>query len=275
MNHDLNHKSNRERLVSPFDNLKHSKSTLSKAFTALSKLSFASQILDNNQPILTKQFAEQLSKSEKIFSANNFMGHETNPVSMYLDGQIPIMISAPHAVSQWRNGKIKPSEAYTGPLAIALNKSLNCPAFIKSKFDGTDPNSSSGIEYRQNLLSKVLEKKIEFMIDIHCMNPSRPDEIIIGTNNLQNLKNNKSFISIFKTIMSKHGFDNVLVDKEFTASSQYNVSRFISTKANIPCLQIEINSRIINAETNPERLYKMFLALSEFLKTVEKAVSIK
>ena len=47
-----------------------------------------------------------------------------------LDGDIPIMVSAAHAVEQTRLGRTKYSEPDAGVLALALHDEIGCPAII-------------------------------------------------------------------------------------------------------------------------------------------------
>ena len=60
--------------------------------------------------LVNNKFDEYKNKSNKSFE--------------YIQGKNNILISAPHSVSQCRNGKIKGKDMCTGTIAITLQKSF-------------------------------------------------------------------------------------------------------------------------------------------------------
>lgn len=50
------------------------------------------------------------------------------------------MVSVPHAVNHYRNGKIKLADRYTGGIARYLHKVTNCHLIYNCKFNNCDYN---------------------------------------------------------------------------------------------------------------------------------------
>ena len=93
-------------------------------------------------------------------------------------GKIPILLSAPHAVKQYRESQVKPSDYLTGALAIYLAEKCNCSYFVRVFNDKDDPNFPLGEtlleienEYLKNIKRFIQEYNQFLMIDIHgCVN---------------------------------------------------------------------------------------------------------
>lgn len=93
-------------------------------------------------------------------------------------GKIPILLSAPHAVKQYRESQVKPSDYLTGALAIYLAQKCDCSYFVRIFNDHDDPNFPLGEtlveienDYLKNLKKFIQEYNQFLMIDIHgCVN---------------------------------------------------------------------------------------------------------
>ena len=93
-------------------------------------------------------------------------------------GKIPILLSAPHAVKQYRESQVKSSDYLTGALAIYLAEKCNCSYFVRVFNDKDDPNFPLGEtlleienEYLKNIKRFIQEYNQFLMIDIHgCVN---------------------------------------------------------------------------------------------------------
>ena len=116
------------------------------------------------------------------FLINNKNGLKIdNKNYMFKNGKIPILLSAPHAVKQYRESQVKPSDYLTGALAIYLAEKCDCSYFVRIFNDKDDPNFPLGItlpeienNYLRNL-KKFIQKYNQFLtIDIHgCVNSKK------------------------------------------------------------------------------------------------------
>ncbi len=98
-------------------------------------------------------------------------------------GKIPILLSAPHAVKQYRESQVKPSDYLTGALAIYLAEKCNCSYFVRVFNDNDDPNYPLGTtllkienNYLKALKNFIKEYNQFLMVDIHgCVNSKNCD----------------------------------------------------------------------------------------------------
>lgn len=98
-------------------------------------------------------------------------------------GKIPILLSAPHAVKQYRESQVKPSDYLTGALAIYLAEKCNCSYFVRVFNDNDDPNYPLGTtllkienNYLKALKNFIQEYNQFLMVDIHgCINSKNCD----------------------------------------------------------------------------------------------------
>lgn len=147
---------------------------------------------------------EELKEYNRIFLLNDRNGKEINGKNyIYHEGRKNIIISAPHAVKQVREGKIKKSDYLTGVLAIYLARKTNCSYFVRVSNANDDPNYPIGITKTQvenlylNELLKILEEKSHLLlIDLHgCTNDKKYD-CNIWSDNFSSC--NSDIINIFK-----------------------------------------------------------------------------
>ena len=74
------------------------------------------------------------------FSVNSYRGlPDALPFSV-IEGELPAIISAPHAVSQLREGRVKPSDDFTGAMALTVAELSGASAIVASRYDDCDPN---------------------------------------------------------------------------------------------------------------------------------------
>lgn len=118
------------------------------------------------------------------FLANNKNGLKIDDKNyIFKVGKIPILLSAPHAVKQYRESQVKPSDYLTGALAIYLAEKCNCYYFVRIFNDNDDPNFPLGTtlseienEYLIALKKFIQEYNQFLMIDIHgCVNSKKYD----------------------------------------------------------------------------------------------------
>ena len=161
-----------------------------------------------------------------------------------LGGTKKIMFSAPHAVEQTRDGKIKYAEKETALIAMLLNKE-GYPCIIKTENIGDDANFDLECDYKDDLVEYIKDNKIQGLIDLHQMSPKREQMICLGTGgeDCLNLLGSHNREARFFEHFSEY-FENVSVNDPFAARGEGTISRYISKNCNIPCVQVEMNSKL-------------------------------
>ena len=174
----------------------------------------------------------------------------------YIEGQIPIVISAPHGAKHYRRmegeGYWKKEDAYTSSLAIMLGQLTRAHVIYAKYKAGEDPNNDTRSTYKDFLKTVVKEHGIKFVIDLHGACGSQPFKIDVGT--LSDTPGESS-CPTFRPIIRKafQGFEDRVFNKHFAASSCGTITSFVRNDLGIEAAQFEINARyrIVESRSNP------------------------
>lgn len=190
---------------------------------------------------------EYIKKQEEQFISNNYFGNSKNDYE-YISGNIPILISAPHTVKQWRNEKYKSADIYTGALAKALHESTGAHVIYKASINGDENYTTNETEYRKKIKKIVAKNDIKIIIDLHGMASSRDSDIDIGTGNSSNI-NLLGQDYILSLVEGSLGNNNYTVNKYFSGGKPYTMSTYCSSKLGVPTLQLEINRKYRSSDS--------------------------
>lgn len=197
------------------------------------------------------------------FLVNNKNGLKVNNKNyIFKIGKIPILLSAPHAVKQYRESQVKPSDYLTGALAIYLAEKCNCSYFVRNFNEKDDPNFPLGITLTQieNNYLKTLKEMIKvykqfLVIDLHgCINSKKYDCSLWHHNTCD-----PYIVKMFKTNLKDH---HLSVDD----GSEYlggQVTRQASLMTN--AFQLEVKRRIRTLEEDND-------LLQSFIDSMEKSI---
>ena len=180
-------------------------------------------------------------------------------------GEGRVMLSAPHAAEQTRNGRKKYGEFITGVIVNLLHDELNIPIICKEKNCGDDANRDEKCRYKRKLQKFVVKNGIRYLIDLHQMNPERDEWVDIGTGEGRNVEAFPGMPQLAVQAFEESGLENVFIDKPFSASHPYTVSAYISRECGIPCLQIELNTRILSKRYKECRFEDVMSALKRLI----------
>ena len=94
-----------------------------------------------------------------------------------------MVVSAPHAVSQLREGRVKPSDDFTGAMALVVAELSGASAIVASRYDACDSNRDSfeSCAYKQALAEMVREFGAVAVLDLHGVPAAALDAIEIGS----------------------------------------------------------------------------------------------
>ena len=186
-----------------------------------------------------------------------------------IDGKGKVLISAPHCVSQTRNGKIKFSEPHTGVLAKMLHDALGCPIICKLANLGDDANYDEVSDYKDALLDYIVQNDIKFVIDLHQLAPSREVLLNIGTGGYTNLSDEK-IVLLLKQKFESYNIRQISIDTPFTGGYPHTVSAFVAREGKIQSVQLEINSRLVIDEFEEFAFKNILDALIDITNELEK-----
>ncbi|MGP1404313.1 MAG: hypothetical protein ACTTKY_09175 [Catonella sp.] len=184
------------------------------------------------------------------------------------DGIYKVLLSAPHSVSQLRNGKIKAPESRTGTIIILLRERLGTPIIYKTRNENNDANFDEKSNYRDELIDFLKNKKIGCVLDFHISAPSRPYSVEVGTGYGENICGRKDLQEIITEGLKKT-YNEITVDSIFPASNPNTVSASVGNKAKIPAFQIEINWNVIS---DYDKMLKFVDCFEEIIKKLEENI---
>lgn len=244
--------------------------------------------------IIDKSIIDKIIKYEKKFSCRKYNGRGNKEFKIK-EGNIPVMISAPHSINQFREGQLKYADMYTGGIALLLHEITGCHVIFSSKYKGKDPNydpNPNGENLYQTALKNYLDNhKISVLIDLHGASSKRDYSIEIGTAPVRDENgdvigdpdpslNGKSFIYdlirytfefVFKDVAQPTEKKQIWKNQVFDAGSQNTVTKYISSSTKVACAQLEINGIYRNPENIDEfsRLIEGLIYLINILGKID------
>ena len=202
---------------------------------------------------------KELKNLNYRFLANNRNGIRIEKKNYIFERlEIPIILSAPHAVKQCRESQIKASDYLTGPLAIYLAKKCNCSYFVRVFNDNDDPNFPLGKtlldienEYLIDLKKYIQEFNQFLVIDVHGCTDTKKCDCSIWSDCYKT-----SDVNIIKIFESNFNYCGLSVDN----GSEYlggQVTRQSSLITN--AFQLEVKRRIRTLKLDNYYLLKSFI----------------
>ena len=237
------------------------------------------RIIEKSENRLVKKIREY----EKQFSRNQYHGAR-KPGQTIVPGTIPVMVSAPHAVSQLREGQVKKADKYTGTLALLLHELTGCH-IIYATGTGVDPNYESfeGNSYQATLIEYVKQNRIPVLIDLHGASAERPFAIELGTAPEQdgNKETNPSlkghdFIGKLLQYAFEYVFGglagapaDIWTNRLFDAGGQNTVTKSVSSRSDTAAIQVEINGKFRDPD-NPSYILSLLEGLRIAIEILAK-----
>ena len=247
-------------LVSAFSKKKYIMNAYEEAISNKYRFfSFGDAMFINNVPAkkrkLYKNTLKEFKKLKPVLKKENFKIYK---------GTTNIMLSAPHAFKQEREGSIKKNEYNTGKLCKLMHVFTGCHIIFTYKNLEIDHNYNE-TEYKKELSKYIKENNIKYLIDVHGLETNEKYNLIIGTNKYKNLNDDKkllnNIIKIFKNNLSK----KIESDKKYKASEK-TISYYINKNNNIKTMQFEISKKYRKFKKRPLCFNKL---VNSMIKTIE------
>ena len=197
-------------------------------------------------------FFDRLIQCEKTrFTANEYRGRADAPPFTIVEGSIPVLVSAPHAVTHFREGRVKASEDFTGPIALELARATGAHAIVATRFDGADPNADpfEASAYKQALAEQVGRFGIELVLDIHGMVTASPAIIAVGTGDGANISRWPELGGLVMEIVEsrlapfaeRYG-KQIVFDGRYAARDENTVAATTARLCGVAALQVELST---------------------------------
>lgn len=209
---------------------------------------------------MTSMNFTDIEELEQEFQSGNL------PPLLVLSGRIPVLVSAPHAVTHWRDGREKNADLYTGALALWLHEQTGCAVLAAgrpSQADGNhDPAAVS--PYKQELARILRENPVKVVLDLHGAKASQPFDVELGTG--PGWEGKSALVQEARLCFLAQGFHpkKIWSDRLFSAAKTETVTRFCIQDLKVPALQLEIN-RKYRDPGKPENLEMLMAALKDLV----------
>ena len=228
-----------------------------------------------------------LKRTEKKISSHRYYGRGNKQFNI-LEGTIPVIISAPHAVNQFRKGELKFADKLTGSFALALHELTGCHVIYSAKYfecdPNYDPNPNGENKYQEALKDYIVKNDIKVLLDIHGASKTREYSIEMGTAPIKDefgniigesdpsIHGNKFIIDLIKysfefVLKNSNSIKPVSKNVVFNAGEQNTVTKYISENTSCNCVQLEINGAYRDFD-NREDLLKFFSGLKMIVDTL-------
>ena len=209
-------------------------------------------------------FLNRLQELETAVSYTTLAPNGEQPFT-YQPGDLPILISAPHATAHLRRQRIKGEEEFTGALAQFLAEKTGAHALYTHYRSLDDPNWDRHSPYKQHLREIVKKNDIRFVVDLHGMSNKYKIGLALGTMNGRSCPAHESLIletvqkqfqstsqTAAKRFVELRWDHFVLNHSRFTGGlANYTITRFASQQLGVPALQIELCASARVVERRP------------------------
>lgn len=205
---------------------------------------------------------------------------EADPYYGYVQGTIPILISAPHGAKHYRTKehRWKEEDAYTSSLAVELGRLTGAHVLFLKNRAPEDPNNDAGTRYKEFLKKVVEERRIKFVLDLHGAARMQPFKIDVGILKPGEAISCPTYKPIIHSVF--RGFQPEMFNRRFTANGSGTITCFARRTLGIEAAQVEINARyrIVESKSTGYRADgKEVLGLVEMLRTmileIDRAIS--
>jgi hypothetical protein len=161
-----------------------------------------------------------------------------------IEGTSSVLVSAPHATAQMREGKMKFADSGTGALAVMLHALAKTSVIYTTRMSPSDPNFYDDNAYKARLREMIASRRPKLVLDLHASHWYRPYDIDFGTMNGQSIVGREIWLHRLADGLGRAGFRDFSQDY-FAAVTNQTVTKFVHTMG-VPCVQMEINETWLN-----------------------------
>ena len=212
---------------------------------------------------------EEILGLEADFSNNEYFGTNVWTEEKYrvLSGNLPVLISAPHAVNQIRGDDVRDAERFTGALTRYLSNSTSSYAIFEL-FTHADPNSDEEHDYKNGIINLIEAYKIKLLIDIHSSEFKDDTDIDVVTNQRTTLCGVNDLPEKIKEIGLKY---KVKVDENNVPNRSFEneIIAVTSLVCGVPSIRLVINNKKLDILSNEECFSNICKTIEEFILTIK------
>lgn len=210
----------------------------------------------------------------KIYRYNRYFKKQHERIFNIQTGDIPVIVSAPHAVPVLKKSYQKPGESFTGALAMYFNDVLNVHSIYSLNLGRRDPNRDRKCIYKKTLLDHTLQHNIKYVIDLHGATNSHGFAVDLGTNLSQSI--DPELVADIIHALNYFKVTPVTENSVFKATRSSVITNYISTLgSDVQAIQLEISKDYRDPFNQPEKFLNLIDALQTIILIMERAANAK
>jgi len=188
--------------------------------------------------------------------------------SIFIEGDLPLLVTAPHASVHTRMGKLKRQEFYTGALSVMLHSLTGCHVLYTNRLMEVDPNFYDNSSFKNRLCKIIDQNDFKCLIDLHGTGTEKEYDIYPGVGvNKEFLLEHNNFLDELESAAALNEISIGGLDV-FPAAKQMTVAKFAARTLGIPSIQLEINRRLRDPEKRPDDFMKLVKFLRGFIENL-------
>ena len=211
---------------------------------------------------------EAMQIETEIDGQSDKIATEGTPWFNVIEGNVPIVVTAPHATKPFREGKYRFSDGGgTAALAKLLNKLTGVTVLYTTFSSPSDPNFYDDNSFKTSLGSLIEKRRPILLLDIHGSHSYRPYDVDLGTMGGKSLLGDEKLVMNLIDALRKEGLMNISYNY-FGASKNRTVTKFASERG-VPTIQLEINSTWIMPSQNGLSAHRFAQLLQAMVRYIE------
>lgn len=205
---------------------------------------------------------------DQRYEVNDCFGQEGEGCNFEVyEGNVPVLVSAPHAVKQLREGRIKRQDGLTGGIVEYLIEEYGLYGITRLWSVEDDPNFADderSVAYRDKVAEIVDEVGIKWTFDIHACRDAYGFDMDVGINGGGNLACDREEVERMVDFWREEGLD-VRIDAKFKAAWSNTVSNYVHRKTGVNCVQLELAEGVRRGDEKMEKFLRGFEKVLELL----------
>ena len=197
-------------------------------------------------------------ENEFDLAYNAYVGAGPEPIEVIDATARPwLVLTAPHAVNHWRDGKIKRADRGTGGLVRTLSGALGCCGIIHARQLDPHTETDDRLLFRRALESRT--PRADSLVDFHGMRDQRDLDVEIGLGDQPNDASIALSHSVLRCL-EQAGL-RVAYNERYQAASPHSLTNW-SRAENLAAVQVEVAARArppVGREENEKTLLSALL----------------
>ena len=213
---------------------------------------------------------DEILALESDFSNNSYYGTNVWTEEKYrvISGTNPVLLSAPHAVNQFRGEDVRDAEKYTGAITRFISRATNSFAIFQM-FTHQDPNTDEESMYKNAVINLIESYNIKMLIDIHSSKFKDDADIDIVSHLHETLCGDELIIEKLKLLGLKYNL-KLAENNKPNPEKNNEVIRVSAMICGIPSIRLVFNEKSINIDNDEEKLKRICSLLQEFIESMCK-----